>query len=220
MSKTKARSSGRQRKGPGKPPRSSSTPKAGSKKARAEARRRAARRKRNLTVAGVGAAGLLLVVLVVAAFVGGPSEPDGVVDRTGWELPVLDGEGTIALADFAGKPTVAAFFASWCTICRAELPSFVSLSQAVGDQVNFVGINTMDRGSGLGFAREMGIDVWPLARDVGGLDGRGLATAFGARGSPTTVIYAPDGSVADVTLGRLTAEQLAEKLHTLFGVSA
>lgn len=211
---------GRASAGRRKPPRQSPSPKPGSKKARAEARRRAARRKKTLTVAGVGGAGLLLVVLVVAAFVGGPSQPAGVVDRTGWELPVLDGEGTIALADFSGKPTVAAFFASWCTICRAELPDFVDLSQAVGDQVNFVGINTMDRGTGLAFAQEMGIDVWPLARDVGGLDGRGLATAFGARGSPTTVVYAPDGSVADVTLGRLTAEQLAGKLHTLFGVNA
>ena len=64
----------------------------------------------------------------------------------------------------------------------------------------------------------MGIDHWPLARDVGLLDGRQLATNFGARGSPTTVLYDADGNVVDVTLGALTASQLAQKLNQFFGI--
>jgi len=34
------------------------------------------------------------------------------------------------------------------------------------------------------------------------------------------VIYAPDGSVADVNLGVITAETLSSKLRSLFGVGA
>ncbi len=138
----------------------------------------------------------------------------------GWDLPSLEGEGRVALADFRGRPTVAAFFASWCTICRAELPGFAHLSESLTGEVNFVGINTMNNGTGLAFARDMGIDIWPLARDIGGADGRQLATNFGARGSPTTVIYDEEGQVVDVTLGRLTSDQLAGKLQQYFGIGS
>lgn len=166
-------------------------------------------------LAGTGVA-LFLVVFVLALSEG--DQGTGVADTEGWDLPALEGDGRVSLADFQGKPTVAAFFASWCTICQRELPGFAELSQLTGDEVNFVGINTMNNGSGLPFARQMGIDHWPLARDIGLHDGRQLATNFGARGSPTTVLYDANGQVVDVTLGGLTAGQLAEKLARFFGV--
>lgn len=190
----------------------------GSKRARAEERRRKAKRKKTLVVGGASVA--IAAVLVLGFFAFSSSEPAaGVTETEAWDLPALGGEGRVALADFRGKPTVAAFFASWCTICRAELPGFGELSTQVGDKVNFVGINTMNRGTGLSFAREMGIGHWPLARDVGLHDGRGLATNFGARGSPTTVIYDAEGRVVDVTLGGMTAAQLGGKLTSFFGIS-
>ncbi len=177
-----------------------------------------ARRKRLLTWIGVAAGSTVVVLVAVLAF-SSADVATGSTETEAWELPALEGEGRVALSDFQGKPTVVAFFASWCTVCRRELPGFAALSLRVGDQVNFVGINTMNNGSGLGFAREHGIGHWPLARDIGQHDGRQLATNFGARGSPTTVIYDAEGRVADVTLGRLTAGQLAEKLVTLFGLT-
>lgn len=185
----------------------------------AEARRQAARRRRLVRNAVIG--------LIVAAAAGaalyalrpGPP-PTGTVAQEAWDLPQLGGDGRVALADFSGKPTVAAFFASWCPHCRRELPGFAALSGEVGDQVNFVGINTQDNGRGLSMARDAGIDGWPLARDVGAGDQRDLSTTFGARGMPLTVIYAPDGSVADVTRGPMSATTLLDKLETLFGVSA
>ncbi len=163
---------------------------------------------------------LAVIGVLVLAFVAFSSaEPAaGTTDTEAWDLPALEGDERVTLADFRGKPTVAAFFASWCTICRSELPGFGELSAAVGDQVNFVGINTMNRGTGLSFAKEMGIGHWPLARDIGLHDGRGLATNFGARGSPTTVIYDAEGNIADVTLGGMTAAQLGDKLASLFGI--
>jgi hypothetical protein len=100
------------------------------------------------------------------------------------------------------------------------LPGFAQLSFTIGDDVNFVGINSMNNGSGLPFAQQLGIGDWPLASDIGMQDGRQLATNFGARGSPTTVIYDENGSVVDVTLGRLTADQLAQKLDQFFGVAS
>lgn len=166
---------------------------------------------------GAVVATVFFVALVVFAFSSG-EEAVGTTDTEAWDLPALEGEGRVALHQFAGKPTVAAFFASWCEICRRELPGFAQLADIVGDEVNFVGINTMNNGSGLAFAQDRGIGRWPLVRDVGLGDGRQLATNFGARGSPTTVIYDESGAVVDVTLGRLTARDLAAKLKQFFGV--
>ena len=193
--------------------------KSGSKKARAAERRRQAQRKRLITRIGLVLAGVGVAVVLVFALSGG-DQAIGVTETDSWDLPQLDGEGRVTLAQFEGKPTVAAFFASWCTVCQKELPGFGQLSLTLGDQVNFVGINTMNHGSGLPFARQAGISHWPLARDVGLLDGRQLATNFGARGSPTTVLYDETGNVVDVTLGGMTAGQLAGKLNEFFGISS
>ncbi len=189
-----------------------------SKKARASERRRQAQRNTLLTRIAVGAGVAVLAVVFALAFAEGDTAV-GSTETDSWDLPALDGEGRVALADFEGKPTVAAFFANWCTICQRELPAFGQLSANIDRQVNFVGINTMNNGSGLPFAQQMGISHWPLARDIGQHDGRQLAVNFGARGSPTTVIYDENGNVVDVTLGALTAGQLAQKLDQFFGVT-
>ena len=195
-----------------------SATKSGSKKARATERKRKKQRKKLLTRAAVFVGVALFVGVFVLAFSEG-DQAVGATETDSWDLPALEGDGRVTLEQFEGKPTVAAFFANWCTVCRRELPGFAQLSHIVGDDVDFVGINTMNNGSGLPFAQQMGIGHWPLARDIGLQDGRQLATNFGARGSPTTVIYDESGVVVDVTLGRLTAQQLAQKLDQFFGVA-
>ena len=112
-----------------------------------------------------------------------------------WDLPFLDGEGRIALADFSGKPTVATFFANWCLVCEQEIPEFLALSENLGDRVNFVGINTQGNARGLGDAQKWGIDqAWPLARDVGNGNNSALSVStFGAPGMPMTVVYDANG---------------------------
>ncbi len=189
-----------------------------SKRERAEDRRRQAKRKRLLIRVGLAAVGLVVLIVAVQAFSSGETAI-GSTETEAWDLPALEGDGRVLLADFEGKPTVAAFFASWCTVCRRELPGFGQLSLALDDQVNFVGINTMNSGAGLSFAQDRGIGHWPLARDIGQHDGRQLATNFGARGSPTTVIYDSEGNIVDVTLGGMTAATLADKLESFFDVT-
>ncbi len=167
----------------------------------------------------LGVIGIALVGVVIASFAGGSDAPTGVTEPTAWDLPQLDGDGHIALADFEGTPTVAAFFAAWCTVCIDELPEFAAASQLVEGQVDFVGIDMMDNGTGLGLAERTGIaGLWPLARDVGGIDGRGLATAFGAQGSPMTVIYSPDGEPLDVIRGGISGQALIDRLVNLFDI--
>ena len=187
-----------------------------------ERQRRAAERKRNLRNGGIGIA---IVVLVAAFGFAIWPEPDaGNTTAEGWELPELDGDGAIALADFVdtGRPTVAAFFASWCEQCEIEFPEYLELSREIGDRVNFVGINSQDNGAGLGDARKWGIaGEWPLARDIGNGNGSGLSVGtFGARGMPMTVVYDEQGIAVQVINRRMTPEQLVSILEQFTDFSA
>ncbi len=187
----------------------------GKKRAEQQARQEQARKKklvRNWIIAGALALGV--VVLLVATW----PEPDvGSTEAEAWDLPALVGEGRYALSDFSGEPTVAVFFASWCTVCEREIPDFLAVSKNIGDEVNFIGINSQDNGRGGGDADKWGITgEWPIARDIGGRNQSGLSVdTFGARGMPLTVIYTPEGQVAHIQRGGISGQQLLDLLSSL-----
>ena len=170
---------------------------------------------------GIGLGGAALIALTLALANTAP-DLEGDTGSTTWDLPGLENtESRVALADFSGKPTVAVFFASWCEVCEAEIPGFVTLSDQLGDQVNWVGINSQDNGRGQSDARKWGIDQrWPLARDIGGATGNRLSTAtFGARGMPLTVIYDPAGTPVHVQRGGMSATDLLGLLFQQFDIT-
>lgn len=175
----------------------------------------AAKKKRIRFGVVIGAAAIAVVAFVALTW----PEPDvGSTQAETWDLPALAGEGRYALDDFSGKPTVAVFFASWCTVCEHEIPEFLALSEQISEDVNFVGINSQDNGRGMGDADKWGISgTWPLARDIGGRNGSGLSVdTFGARGMPLTVIYTPEGGVAHIQRGGISGAQLQTLLNDLF----
>ncbi len=200
--------------------RQSTAQKRTSKREEQERIRRAAERKLKIRNALIGASLAVFVVLFAVAIWPTPDEGNTTADA--WDLPQLDGEGRIALADFAGKPTVAAFFASWCEVCEHEIPQYLALSEEIGDEVNFVGINTLDNGSGMGDARKWGIaGKWPLARDIGNGNGSALGQAtFGAAGMPMTVIYDEQGTPVQILQTGLSQSQLIQLLEQYTGFKA
>lgn len=198
--------------------RRSSAQQRAAKRREAELRRaRHAKRRRLQGIAlAVGSVAVISALLVVLW----PEPAVGDTSRDAWDLPALEGDGRVAIQDFRGKPTVVAFFASWCEVCEVEMPEMFDLSRQIGDRVNFVGVNTQDHGQGLGDARKWGIaGNWPLARDINNGNGSALSmVAFGARGSPANVIYDENGAVVHVQLGGLSNEQILALLqqHTEF----
>jgi thiol-disulfide isomerase/thioredoxin len=170
-----------------------------------------------------GWAGAAAVAIVIAGLVAltWPKPDVGSTAAESWDLPALRGDERISLSDFEGKPTVAAFFASWCEVCEAELPGFVRLSHEIGDDINFVGINSQDNGNGGGDADKWGMTgTWLIARDIGGRNQSGLSVnTFGARGMPLTVIYDESGAVMHVQRGGISADQLLDLLEDLVGYS-
>ena len=185
-------------------------------KARAaeEKKRRNARRRMLVGVGGTVAAVALLALFVISVW---PAPDEGSTSADDWDLPTLEGDGRVALADFRGKPTIAAFYASWCEVCEEEIPELLALSGEIGDRVNFVAINSQDNGRGLADAEKWGIaGAWPIARDIGNGNGSELSTGtFGMRGMPLNLIYDAAGNLVHVQPGGLSVDNALALLEDL-----
>lgn len=48
----------------------------------------------------------------------------------------------INFAELEGQPIVLTFWATWCSACRAEMPSVLDLKERVDSEINFVSVTT------------------------------------------------------------------------------
>lgn len=161
------------------------------------------------------------VAAVAAALAAGPSRNESPrlarLEETKpaprFDLPALSDPGKrVKLADFDGKPLVVNFWASWCVPCRKEMPAFQAAAARLRASVAFVGVNNRDsRDDALKFLRDTGV-TYPS-----GYDPRGdTARDYSLLGMPTTVFVTPDGQIAAVRTGEVSAEELDKTLAELF----
>jgi thiol-disulfide isomerase/thioredoxin len=102
----------------------------------------------------------------------------------------LDG-GRRTLADFAGRPVVLNFWATWCGPCVAELPELDQL--AAGGRITVLVVSA-DRGGAAAvkpFIAAHGITHATVLLDPGS----DAAHALQVVGFPTTLLIAPDGKL-------------------------
>jgi thiol-disulfide isomerase/thioredoxin len=132
----------------------------------------------------------------------------------GTPLPAVDlatNDGaTVATADLLGQPLVINVWNSTCGPCKKELPAFAAVHAEYGDQVRFVGVNTLDVPEvNESFARARGVQ-YELLRDVDGAftDAVGIAT------QPVTLFVAADGTIIRQTgvLDEATLQQYVDEL--------
>jgi len=105
-----------------------------------------------------------------------------------FDLPLLDGSGSLSSDDLKGSPVVINFFASWCFPCREEAPDLERLSQEYADSgVRFVGVNVqgglpptlLDSEAGArDFVEEFGI-TYPVVADTEGVLAKQLMDFYG-----------------------------------------
>ncbi len=61
------------------------------------------------------------------------------------DFTVYDKNGNeVKLSDFKGKPVFITFWASWCGVCKAEMPDIQTVYEQYGDKVEFMMINCTD----------------------------------------------------------------------------
>ena len=106
-------------------------------------------------------------------------------------LPLYGG-GALSPADYAGKPVVLNFWASWCGPCRQEAPLLQRLSEEYAERgVMFIGVNIQDAESDArAYLAEYGI-TYPNAHDERGL----TSVDYGVIGIPVTFFINREGIV-------------------------
>ena len=152
---------------------------------------------------------------VVHAATGGSASAARVGARVPeFSLPVLGSEEALSTGELVGRPVVLNFWATWCGPCRAETVVKNRLAREFGDRVIVVGVNLTHTEAGsdpvAAYAREWQI-LYPVALDW---DGR-VTDRFGVRGTPTTVVVAPDGTIHTRFFGPLSYDRISAVLEGL-----
>jgi len=132
--------------------------------------------------------------------------------RPDFSLPDLDGFPR-EIGEWQGRVLVLNFWASWCQPCRREMPAFVRLQQAYGEQgVQFIGIALDERPAVRAFLEELETTInYPIL--LGGDDAIEIAKAYGNELGvlPYTVVVDRQGRIAHIQYGEMNEAQ-TEKL--------
>ena len=111
-----------------------------------------------------------------------------------------------------GKIAVVNIWASWCSPCRAEIPTLISLSNKYPD-VQFMGILTRDNlANAEVFAKQRGVQYPNFIDDSLIL---GFRNTLPANAIPTTVVIDQQGLVAARISGPVTVASLSDLIERL-----
>lgn len=123
----------------------------------------------------------------------------------------LLGGGELTLSDYEGKVILLNFWATWCGPCVREMPAFPQLLEKYGDDLAVVAVDLReDSETVAAFIAEKGYD-FPVVLDTDGA----IGALYPTDAIPYTVIIAPDGSIADTSLGADTADAMVEKYSAM-----
>ena len=125
------------------------------------------------------------------------------------DFTVYDREGNaVNFSDFAGKPVVINFWATWCGYCVKEMPSFEKAYQEYGDEVVFMMINVTDgykenKEDAVKFIEEKGYS-FPVYYD----EDLSAVMAYGTSSLPATAFINAEGEVVYGRFGIMSEEKL------------
>jgi cytochrome c biogenesis protein CcmG/thiol:disulfide interchange protein DsbE len=153
-----------------------------------------------------------VVALAVACTSSPPGEHPAVRTLSGTmpaiEALTLDG-GSISPSDYAGRPVVVNFWATWCGPCRREQPLLASAARDLGERATFIGIDYEDQDDAARDWLERYDVPYANVADPSG----DLADGFGVTvGLPTTFVIDADGRMRFRVMGEIDRETLDDLL--------
>ena len=131
------------------------------------------------------------------------------------DFTVYDANGNeVHLSDYAGKPIVLNFWASWCGPCQMEMPDFHEKYLELHDEVNFLMVNmttgreTMESATAFIEKNEYS---FPVFYDTDS----DAAMTYGAYSLPTTFFIDANGYAVAQATGAIDAETLQKGIDMI-----
>lgn len=141
-----------------------------------------------------------------------PSQPPP--QAAGFTVAVLGQTGQhISLSQYAGRPVVINFFASWCAPCRQETPMLARFYRAEGGKVPVIGLDENDSAAAAQkFAAQAGVS-YPVGFDPAVQ----AANAYGVIALPQTFFLNASHHIVKRVFGALTTKQLTTGMAEITG---
>jgi peroxiredoxin len=141
---------------------------------------------------------------------GMPTEGELIPD---FDLPTLDGR-RVRLSELRGSPVLINFWATWCGPCKLEMPLLVeqyNLNKDKGLRVLAIDTLLNDNLEDMrAFAKQFNMNFDVLVDETDAIAG-----GWEVMGLPTTFFIRPDGVVAKVHVGQLSADRLKEYMKLI-----
>jgi cytochrome c biogenesis protein CcmG, thiol:disulfide interchange protein DsbE len=143
----------------------------------------------------------LVALAVVASGSAGSAGTAPAPAAPAFSLPVLGHSGQkVALSDYAGRPLIVNFFASWCEPCQQETPLLARFYRTEHGKVAIVGLDENDvLGSAMSFTHKEGVG-YPVGFDPEVI----AASAYGVAGLPQTFFLNAKHRIVDRVFGAVT----------------
>ncbi|MBN2080880.1 TlpA family protein disulfide reductase [bacterium] len=114
----------------------------------------------------------------------------------------------LATSDFAGRPLLVNFWATWCAPCVKELPHFAELHEEYGDEVTVLGVSVDQHPDYVRAFLEHNPLPYLLA-----WDSEDIAGDLGFNSIPVTLAIDAEGNLAGVHRGYASQRDLEELIE-------